>query len=177
MATFTTEQINAMIAESEKSFTATWAGGEMSVRRNVDFKTMMEIINTTVEACFNELGAYMPEVRYPVMWSCIVEKYTDVELPEDIEAKVNLLIYTDLHRAIIECVDIDQICSIEDAIEKRIANLIDAGNNVLLNGVMNTYASLAAIHSEMENALKKIGGVDASILFGATNADKKEVGA
>lgn len=174
MATYTNEQLNAMIEENNQTFTATWAGGEMNVRRRVDFKTLVEIVSMTVEACFDDLGAYLPEAKAIVMWSYIVDKYTDVELPDDIEARANVLIYTDLSNAIRECVDVDQIFAIEDAVDKRIKNSIDAGNNVLMNGVMNTYASLAAIHSEMENALKQIGGVEPAKFFNVADANNDE---
>lgn len=174
MATFTSEQINTMIENNKKICVAAWIGGEMNVRHNVDLKTMMEIINTTVEACFDELGTYLPEVRKPVMWACVVEKYTDIELPDDIESKANLFIYTDIIDSIMKHIDIEQIHEIEDAINKRIENSTNAGNNVLAHGLMNTYASISAIYNELENAIKQIGDVEPQKLFKASGSITEE---
>lgn len=160
MAQFSTEQINALISEYPNEFTMTWAGGEAKVKKFVTLRQIIDIVRLTTSLCFDEDGEYMPEVKDFVMWSNIVDNYTDIELPEDIEVCAEVLIKTNLIETIKEYVSIEQIVAIQDAIDARIAIVIDAGNNVLMKQVLQSVTDMASMQEALEGALATFDGIN-----------------
>lgn len=176
MAQFTTEQLMDMINENKSELLMTWAGGESHVKYMVGLGDIISIVMQTAAGCFDEDGEYMPEVKDALMWSNIVDAYTDIELPEDIMLRSEIFMWTNLTEMIKEFVNIDQISAIQDAIDARIANMIAAGNNLMMKKVIDSVVTLTDMQDSLNSALAKFNGINPAELqeYVQQSAEKKK---
>lgn len=109
--------INAEIPENDVA----WNGLNFKIKRYIPFDKMLAFVNDVTSACFTEdTHEYMPEIKDFLIRCYIVELYTDIKLPEDISEKYSVVFNTDLVSFIYRGIDVEQISSITEAIDKKI---------------------------------------------------------
>lgn len=117
--------------------TVDFHGQELVVSRTIPFRTEIELVNSVIDACFDEeTGAYLPEYLDFAMTSCIVAAFTNVRLPQDAEHRHRILYGTNLMEFVEPHISETQICAIECAIRAGIRARNDA-NVALFESRMN----------------------------------------
>lgn len=168
MATITTEQINEflknMIDENgndKNVVEVDWAFGKAKVTKYLPLSQMVEIATSVANVVFNDAtGEYAPEILDTIFWCYIIRYYTDIDLPEDVELQQAVILYTDIKDIICENVSDEQIGEIRCAIDERIKNIIDSGNNVLARAMLDAHDQMVGLSKEFSdtiNMLKTIG--------------------
>lgn len=152
-----------------------YRGMELRVRHVVPVAVMKTIVDNVTSGCFDkETGEYMPEFKEFGLKLCIVEAYTNVELPGDIEAQYNLLYNSDLMENIIPAVSAEQLDEIERAIRDRCRVINDANRVAFehelaaaMQSVTQIAESFAGLfdgisQGDIQNLVKAIGtnGID-----------------
>lgn len=96
-----------------------WNGIEVVVKTLLSFQEMMEFAGRVKANCFVD-GEYLPEVRDFAIRDCIVDMYSNIRLPDNIEHKYEILYRTDICQEIVKYVNSDQYEQLLVAIDDKI---------------------------------------------------------
>lgn len=118
---------NIMKENYEAVTTIDFHGQELIVRRTLPFQEMLKFVGEVVNSCFQgETHGYTPEVKDFALLNNIVEYYSNVRLPENIEKKYELLYQTDLIPVILGAINDRQFNEMLMAISTKIKYLADS---------------------------------------------------
>ena len=78
------------------TYTFDWNGIEVTVNKTLSLKDMLEFVDDVVKSCFTEeTNRYLPEVKDFVIRVCILEKYANFTMPQNVENQYELVYCTD----------------------------------------------------------------------------------
>ena len=133
--------------------TVDFHGQELVVSRTIPFRTEIELVNSVIDACFDEeTGAYLPEYLDFAMKSCIAAAYTNLRLPQDAEHRHRILYGTDVVDCIVPYISAMQLSAIENAIRSGLRERNNANTALFEQRVGETVGA-------MEEISKKIAGI------------------
>ena len=105
-----------------------WNGSTVEVKRVIPFTSMLGLIRTITDSCFAiDTGEYLPEARELATRSAIVEEYSNVRLPENLDHKYEILFCTDIYEQIVQYIDKEQYGQVLVAVDERLDIMVDAG--------------------------------------------------
>ena len=97
-----------------------WRGLKIVVKHALSLKENLTFVDSVVKSCFGkEDGAYMPEVKDFAVRSCIIEHYTNITLPSNLDKRYELLYGSDLLEAIMPNINQLQFNALMRAIESK----------------------------------------------------------
>ncbi len=103
---------------------ANWNGIEINIHPVLTLEETLVLVHEVVNSCFDgKTGEYLPEVRDFALRCSVLEKYADIDLPDDISEKHDLACRTDLYSFVIGKIDREQFGETIAAIDKKIDNL------------------------------------------------------
>ena len=175
MAKITIEQINDFIAKSTMNgeedtniTTTTWDFGDIKIKKHISLNEIIEISTSVAQCVFIEAtGEYMPEVVDTVFWGYIIQYYTDVDLPEAATAQHDVITNTNIIDVVLANASQDEIHNIRDSVDARIKNIIDGGNNTVVQTMLEAYSHMMKLSEEFRNALVALNSI-------ADSATRKE---
>lgn len=140
--------IKAQCSETDVS----WNDIEFTVKNSVPLKSILEIAHNASSNVFSESGVYAPEGGVILMRCGILEHYTNLELPDSLEARYDFVMRTDIIPAVTAFIDGEQLRLLEEAVEERIAHKRD----VEVKGVERRVQEAA---KALDESVAKIAGV------------------
>lgn len=142
------------------TYTFDWNGIEVTVNKTLSLKDMLEFVDDVVKSCFTEeTNRYLPEVKDFVIRVCILEKYANFTMPQNLENQYELVYCTDAVQQVMKYINPEQYNSIITSIENKINNIAQA-NIEAINQQMNE------LFNSFDNLQDKLGG-----LFAGLNSD------
>lgn len=161
--------VNAFEKAMKDTYTPTetfdWNGIEVTVKKNLSLKEMLEFVDSVVKSCFTkDTNAYMPEIKDFATKVCILEKYANFTMPRNVETQYTLIYQTDAVERVLGYVNPQQFNEICVAIAKKVENLAQA-NIESVNRQMN----------ELYNAFDNLQTQLAGLFEGVNNADIRAV--
>lgn len=139
--------------------TLDWYGVELTIKRNLSFKEMVEFVNSIVNSCFAEDGTYQPEAKEFATRVLILEKYANFNMPEDSAHKYKIAYCTDAVSVILERIDYAQYSEMCRAIDARIAHRAQAN-------IEAVHTQMNQLYSAFDSLQKQIGSI-----FGGVNEE------
>lgn len=157
-----------MSTENDKTIVE-WRGLNIVVLRHISMQDMVEFVNSVVEMCFSSDDmTYQPEIRDFAEKYYIIEKYTNLDLPEDVSEKYDLIYRTDLVNTVIKNIDtFEQLNAICDAVEEKVANRAQSNIEAITTRV-NQLAD--EIEKVGETLISAFGDVDPEAVEALTKA-------
>ena len=144
--------------------TEDWFGVEVEIIRTISKDDASDFADILVQACFNEDGGYTPGKMDFALRSGIVMLYTNIDLPEDDEARYQIVYGSDLVSFIYENINQSQYEAIVDAASKRV-RLMTAVQSMRIEKELGDMAAfMETISKQMED-----------VFGGITNADIEAV--
>lgn len=161
--------VNAFEKAMKETYTPTetfdWNGIEVTVKKNLSLKEMLEFVDSVVKSCFTkDTNAYMPEIKDFATKVCILEKYANFTMPSNVETQYALIYYTDAVERVLGYVNPQQFNEICFAISKKVDNLAQA-NIEAMNKQMN----------ELYNAFDNLQNQLIGLFDGVNNDDIRAV--
>lgn len=105
--------------------TIDYYGEELVVKNTIPFEIFCIIVRQVSNICFNkDTGEYMPENLDYAVRLCVIDSYTNIDLPESTEEKYQLIYRTDLWETVMPYINREQFNSLVSAIR----NAIDVRN-------------------------------------------------
>lgn len=134
---------------------------ECIVKNNLSLREMMTFVNDVVSSCFSiDTDEYLPEIKEFSIRCSMIESYTNIELPEELSKKYEL-VYSGVIQYIIEHIDKDQFKSMLRAIDQKIKYKIQTDSSALHNKMNKIVDEL----EEMSKNFEKIfGSIDSDTI-------------
>ena len=142
-----------------------------NVKKHLGLGEMAQFVNEVVNACFNENDVFMPEARDFAIRSCVFEYYTNIELPDDMNERYDLLYslqtaYFDILDTIEKTQLIEMCKAADDRVGAKLQGIIN-DINTYANQILNKLDDLADKYEAM------FAGVDADDVSEAIKAIAK----
>ena len=145
-------------------YTFEWCNGvTVDVVHSVPFATELAIIEAMVQSCFDEDGNYFPVLADMMYRHEVIAKYTNIELPEDVEVCYALFYNTDLWLRVSEYIDDVQLRNIQNAAYE----MIYQRNDMRAESLKKSVESMVENFSKIIGAFDGISASDISGLFSA----------
>lgn len=122
-----------------------WCGVEIEYKEVLTMVEMKAFVDGVVDASFDNDGDYMPEFTDWLIRTNMIQLYTNVRMPQNIEKQYDILYRTDLYEQIAGLVDQRQYAKIMDAIEKKLEyrrNSDVTAMRVQLSGLIQQFESM-----------------------------------
>ena len=122
-----------------------WCGVEIEYKEVLTMVEMKAFVDGVVDASFDNDGDYMPEFTDWLIRTNMIQLYTNVRMPQNIEKQYDILYRTDLYEQIAVLVDQRQYAKIIDAIEQKLEyrrNSDVTAMRVQLSGLIQQFESM-----------------------------------
>lgn len=168
MATSYTELQKFYGAGVKQDVLANWNKVEIHIHPVLTLEETLLFVHDVASACFEaNTGEYLPEVRDFAYRCSVLEKYANIELPEDISEKHKLVYNTDLYHFVTSRIDFEQLNEIEVAIDKKIDNLAYSKINAFENKLNELTSNIESV----SNAFTELySGIDKDTITNIANA-------
>ena len=137
--------------------TMDWYGVEVEVKSLIPFALASELVRRIADACFSDDGEYMPEVSDFALRLGVIEAYTNIELPDNVEEQNRLLYGTDLWEDIISLIYDAQFNMIVQSVNQRVSYRLDTnkaaferGVNEVMDGLMQLGEQFNTVMADVE---------------------------
>ena len=89
--------------------TVEWHGVEIVVKKSLTLEDMLKFVSDVVKTCTEqEAGGYMPELKDFAIRLNVVEMYSNVKLPDNVNHKYFILVNSGIVETILENININQ---------------------------------------------------------------------
>lgn len=163
----------AVEADYESTVNVEWRGLAIVVNHSITLNDMLTFVDSVVKSCFEkETGTYMPEVKDFAIRSCIIEHYTNITLPTNVEKRYDLLYHSDLLDAIMPNIEQLQFNSLIRAIEDKTAHLAQANIEAMSKQMNELYASMDNMRKQLESTFTGVDGNELNRVIAALSSGK-----
>ncbi len=150
------DKVMKNLSNTEAAFE--WNGITVVVKTLLSFQEMMEFAGRVKANCFVE-GEYLPEVRDFAIRDCIVDMYSNIRLPDNIEHKYEILYRTDICQEIVKYINPEQYEQLLVAIDDKVTAASESNTEELR-------LRIEEIAHELDNMVTEAGalfdGIDKS---------------
>ena len=164
--------INALDKIMKENYTPTetfdWYGVEVAVKKTLSFKEVLEFVDSVTKSCFSsEDGAYIPEVKDFAVKTCILEKYANFTLPNNVEHKYELIYQTNAIEEVLHRVNGQQFNEIMCAVNDKINHLAQANIEAVNRQMTELYTAFDNLQKQLEGMFSGVNPEDFTKLLGA----------
>ncbi len=158
----------AMKNTYEAGDTFDWNGIEVTVKKNLSFKEMMEFVDSVVKCCFtNDTNVYLPEVKDFMIKVCTLEKYANFTMPNNVESQYALVYQTDAVDHVFLHINPTQFNEICVAIDKKIDNMAQSNVEAVNKQMNDIYSAFKGLHAQIEKLFEGVDSDDMKAIAGA----------
>lgn len=145
-----------------------WSGITVTVKRNLSFGEMMEFVESVVQLCFaNDTNRYIPEIKDFAIKTLVLEKYTNINMPQNIEKRYEFVSFTDIVQNVLSKVDKIQFNEIVQAIDAKLEYMSNANIEAVNRQVTALYDTLQNLESQFTDMFS---GLDSDSVTKLVNA-------
>lgn len=157
--------INKMENYIEENYTneceVEWYGEKIVIKKFVGLSDVVEIVTNVANTCFySSDSSYHPEVKDFATKSFILEKYTNINLPSNMDKRYDVIYKSGIYDFVIEYIDTKQLEEIIDAIEEKIIYISDLNTEAVHKQINEAYAGIMNIYNQMANLFDGISSDD-----------------
>lgn len=152
--------------------TEKWCGLDVAITHTISLKDMMSLVSEVADNCFLENGRYIPEMMQPLLECCVVDRYTNINLPTNIESRYELVLRSGIMDFIMPRINSNQYNDIVVAIRDKVDYMCDA-RTVEFERVMEKMAeSVDKLHDSANSLFENISDEDIKAVMAAFSGDK-----
>lgn len=134
----------------ENVITDEWNGLSITITPTISLQEVFNLVAEVSSNCFSDDGQYIPEAMSALLNCGIVEKYTNIELPDDIAAKYELVMKSGLTEFILPQINEMQYNQIIDSIRDKVDYVCDSNISKLSNSVSQIVESVKDLKERAE---------------------------
>lgn len=150
-----------------------WHGNNLVIKKTLSLQEMLSFVDGVVNGCFNQdTFEYMPEAKDFVLMASIVEYYSNVRLPDNIERKYALLHNTDLVSTIVENFDSRQFEEMNRAIASKVKSRVDSNTERLAKMIAEIGDRVLAVVNQFSEAYADVTKDDINNIIHAVSGGK-----
>ena len=145
-----------------------WNGITITVKRNLSFGEMMEFVESVAQLCFaTDTDRYIPEVKDFAIKTLVLEKYTNIRMPQNIEKRYEFVSFTNVTQTVLSNVDKIQFNEIVNAIDTKLEYMSNANIEAVNRQVTALSDTLQNLESQFADLFS---GLDSSSITQLVNA-------
>lgn len=138
-----------------------WNGIEVTVKKTLSLKEMLEFVDGVVKSCFTEdTNTYMPEIRNFATNVCVLEKYANLTMPRSVAKQYELIYQTNIVDEILAYINQKQFDEIRVAITKKIDHIAQANIEAVTKQMNELYSSFDNLQTQFAALFDGISGED-----------------
>lgn len=150
-----------------------WEEMEIMVKPRLDFLEMMTFVDVVVKGCFrSDDNSFLPEVKDFVIKSYIVEMYSNVSLPQNVNKKYDLLYACDIVDFILDIIDKSQFEEMMKGIDQKIKHMVAMDVNTITTQMNQLLSSLSGVESKASQLFSGISKEDIDTILKAIGNGK-----
>lgn len=137
----------------ENVITDEWCGLNITITPTISLQDMFDLVAEVSTNCFTEDGQYVPEAMNALLSCGIVERYTNIDLPEDISAKYELVMKSGLIDFVMARINEMQYTQIVEAIRDKVDYVCDSKVAELGHSISQIMESISGFKRSAERLL------------------------
>lgn len=144
-----------------------WRGVEFIIKQTLSIGEMLEFVNDVVTGCFQENGGFLPEVADFAIKLGILNKYTTLELPGELERCYEIVYCTDLVEFVSGYINEEQLGEITASINRKISYLCNTNVMNIRSQIMELLTSFETIQQKTTDMFQDLTPDDMKNVIGA----------
>ena len=145
-----------------------WHGIEVTVRRTLPFREVLEFVNSVVNSCFTaDTGDYVPEARDFAIYSNVLDKYANFTMPKKLGDQYELIYRTDAFEKVREHIDTAQFQSICRSIDEKVRYRVNTNIEAVQKQIDDLSAVCEQIQTRLSETFEGISREEIKTLIGA----------
>ena len=155
----TVSEIKEHIDFTIQEFDAEYNGLTFLVKPILTIEEMAMMVSNVVESCFSDEGEYYPQVLEYAFRCEIIDRYTNITLPQNINEKY-LLTYSGIIDVIKEKVDNVQLRDIYNAINDKIGYIKQSNVEAISKQIGEIYSIIDGLQDQFGELYQGVDGKD-----------------
>lgn len=148
--------------------TIQWNELDVQIKRSLSFVEMMEFVESVTKTCFtSETDTYIPEAKDFAVKSNIVDRYTNLSLPNNLEHRYEIIYHTDIIETVLGYVNPQQFNEMMAAIDAKIKNRAQLNIEQVNKHISDLYSALDNLQTQMEQLFGNIDNNEMSAMMKA----------
>lgn len=172
--------INALekcIERKPETVNIEWNGLDITIKTRLSFEEMMAFVDGVAESCFAaDTKAFIPVAKDFVIGCLVIEKYSNLTLPQNVNKKYEIVSGCDVVDVILENVDKAQFDNIVKSINEKIRYLIEENLAQATIKTNDLLYSVSDIESKVGDLVSKITPDDMRTLITSISNGKLDEG-
>ena len=156
-----------------------WNDLDITINKTLSFKDVLSFVDSVSKSCFtDDNGTYLPEVKDFAIKCCILERYANFSLPQNIEHKYQLIYCTDAVDVVIKYINKTQLEEIISAINDKVDNIAQANIEAINRQMNELYSTFGNLEKQITEMFSGINKDDMTKLVGAisnSNLDEEKL--
>lgn len=150
----------------------TWYGTEIKITKSISFTDMLSFVSDVVNSCFQDDGGFMPEVMDFAIKSNILNRYTNVSMPDNLEHRYELIYCTDVIDFVCQRISAGQLQEIISSVSKKLDYMSDSNVIGIKKKTEELISAFENMQKQTENMFSNVTPDDFSKLIGAIGDGK-----
>ena len=172
--------INALekcIERKPETVNIEWNGLDITIKTRLSFEEMMAFVDGVAESCFAaDTKAFIPVAKDFVIGCLVIEMYSNLTLPQNVNKKYEIVSGCDVVDVILENVDKAQFDNIVKSINEKIRYLIEENLAQATIKTNDLLYSVGDIESKVGDLVSKITPDDMRTLITSISNGKLDEG-
>lgn len=172
--------INALekcIERKPETVNIEWNGLDITIKTRLSFEEMMAFVDGVAESCFAaDTKAFIPVAKDFVIGCLVIEMYSNLTLPQNVNKKYEIVSGCDVVDVILENVDKAQFDNIIKSINEKIRYLIEENLAQATIKTNDLLYSVSDIESKVGDLVSKITPDDMRTLITSISNGKLDEG-
>lgn len=151
---------------------------DITVKYALSFDEVLSFVSATADSCFTTDGDYIPQVKKFVFMANIIDYYTDVQMPDNLNDRYALAVLSGLYDVVVNEIDDRQLDSLRDSVERLIDSILTNNANTARNELSKAVASLNSIVQVFNQTAKDMSPATMQNVIDALNdntADRQQL--
>lgn len=154
-----------------------WNGLDITIKTRLSFEEMMAFVDGVAESCFAaDTKAFIPVAKDFVIGCLVIEMYSNLTLPQNVNKKYEIISGCDVVDVILENVDKAQFDNIVKSINEKIRYLIEENLAQATIKTNDLLYSVSDIESKVGDLVSKITPDDMRTLITSISNGKLDEG-
>ena len=149
-----------------------WRGLPVVITRTISLQDMMSLVVEVTDNCFLSDGQFVPEIMQPLLDCGVVERYTNITLPSNLEQRYSLVAKSDIMDFIMPQINSNQYNDIVLAIRDRLDYACDSRTVELKKAIDQMAESVNIIQENTKELFGNITADDIKSIIGAIGDDR-----
>lgn len=138
-------------------------GVEIRVKFNLTLSEVLQFVEDVVSSCIDtESGTYTPEIMWFSVYSSVLTRYANFNLPSNVEKQYDLIYNTDAVEQVMACINMNQYKEIVEAVQARIAHERAVMENSVIEKINKLVSRMNAYVEQSENLFGSVDSDDMS---------------